>query len=80
MQNPEINLLIVIMATPREPDAWGAFQLPFDVATVQEYNQRAFLTRDASIIEWQWLRLHAWCDIATPPGRMMALNRGSMLE
>ena len=80
MQNPEINLLIVIMATPREPDAWDAFQLPFDVATVQEYNQRAFLTRDASIIEWQWLRLHAWCDIATPPGRMMALNRGSMLE
>ena len=61
-------------------DEWDLFKLPFNVATVPEFQQRAFVSKDEQTVEWQWLRVHAWCGATQPPGRMMMLNKASMLE
>ena len=74
-------MAIVEAGSERPASEWDAFSLPFGVATVDEFQQRAVVSRDDdNVVEWQWLRLHAWCEIGTAPGRMMAANRESMLQ
>ena len=56
------------------------FQLPYKVATVDQFQLRAYLAEgpDGPTPEWLWVRLHAWCKIGTQAGRMMGLNSATI--
>lgn len=63
---------------PHAPkDQWKDFKLPYQVSTLEEFQLRAYWT-DPDQVEWLWSRMHARCKIATPSGRMMALNKQSI--
>lgn len=69
-------------AAPAPKDSWDDFRLPYEVATVEKYELRAYFQvppeGELPQVEWLWGRLHAWCGITTPPGRMMTMNAESV--
>lgn len=61
------------------------FKMPYNVATIKEFELRAYWESpqtegDQPEVEWLWSRIHAWCGIQTPPGRMMGQNAKSMAQ
>ena len=69
---------LVPLEGEKTKSAWDEFQLPYKVATVEKFELRAFLQNDSSQAEWLWVRMHEWCKISTPSGRMLALNQKSI--
>ena len=60
---------------PKDP--WQDFQMPYQVATIEEYQVSAYFT-DPEQVEWLWSRMHAKCQITTPSGKMLRENKASI--
>ena len=56
-----------------DDDGLSDFKLPFPVATIKEFEQRAYLTEDQRV-EWVWTRVHHFCEIRTEPGKLLRNN------
>ena len=60
-------------------DPWKEFKLPFPVATLEDVGLRAYVTPEGTP-EWLFSRVHAFCMVASEPGRLLRLNKGKILE
>ena len=60
-----------------DDDPWKGFELPFPVETFDDVNPRAYVTPDSKA-EFLWSRLHAYCEVAQDPSRMLRLNMESI--
>lgn len=67
----------------QDDDPWAKFTLPYSVATVPEYELRAYFQNvdegeEEPEVEWLWARVHAYCQIQAAPGRMLWANTQSV--
>ena len=65
---------------PAQEDSWKDFQMPFGVASIMEFEQRAYLdtAAEGSRPEWLYIRLHTFCAIATEPWKFLKQNMSSL--
>ena len=61
---------------PPQEDRSTDFQMPFGVASIVEFEQRAYLDTAAEgpRPEWLYIRLHTFCQIATEPWKFLKQN------
>ena len=58
-------------------DEFAGFELPFQVATLKEVEQRAYINSKGAA-EWLFSRAHAFCQIGKDPGRYLRTNRAAI--
>ena len=63
-----------------QEDSWKDFQMLFGVASIMEFEQRAYLdtAAEGSRPEWLYIRLHTFCAIATEPWKFLKQNMSSL--
>ena len=59
---------------PQGSSEFAGFELPYKVATLIDLEQRAYINAAGSA-EWLFSRAHAFCGIATDPGRFLRTNK-----
>ncbi len=62
-----------------DENALDGFKLPYPVATVADFEQRAYLDQEnGNTPEWLYIRAHTYCQISQDPTRMLRLNKASL--
>ena len=68
---------VVAMESNSQPSQnAGDLGLPYNVCTVTDLEQRAYITN--GVVEWVWARLHSFCQIRKEPGRLLMQNKDSI--
>eukprot|EP00438_Fugacium_kawagutii_P030972 Skav203548 [mRNA] locus=scaffold3576:25249:29754:+ [translate_table: standard] len=61
------------------PSLLDGLQLPYKVATIQDLQQRAYITPDGCA-EWLFTRAHSFCQVSMDPGRFLRLNQEAIVK
>lgn len=59
--------------------SFDGLQLPYKVATIQDLQQRAYMTPDGCA-EWLYTRAHSFCGVSVDPGRFLRGNKDAILQ